>query len=92
MTDDHEAEDELRYSTALAAAAAVVNSSLDVEQVLDRILEQVSAVVPADTYNIILIREGQGHMVRWRGYEALDLVDQITVSYTHLTLPTKRIV
>ena len=78
MTDDHDAEHELRYSSALAAAAAVVNSSLDVEQVLDRILEQVSAVVPADTYNIILIRDGQGHMVRWRGYEALEIVDQIT--------------
>ena len=54
---------------ALAEAAAVVSSSLDPDQVLDRILEQVSRVVPNDATNIMLIEDNQARIVRWRGYE-----------------------
>ncbi len=45
---------EALFSSALADVAAV-SSSLQVEQVLDQILEQVSYVVPSDTRNIMLI-------------------------------------
>lgn len=60
---------------ALAEAAAVVNSTLDLDQVLDRILEQVERVVPGNTFNILLLKD-QGDevediawMVRGRGYD-----------------------
>jgi GAF domain-containing protein/nitrogen-specific signal transduction histidine kinase len=56
-------------SEALEAAAAVVSSVLDFDQVLDYILDQVVRFVHGDTYNIILIEEGVGRMIRWRGYE-----------------------
>jgi len=59
---------ELQFAAALAEAAAVVNSSLDFEDVLDRILEQVTRVVPGNTYNIMLVEDGVGRIVRWRGY------------------------
>jgi signal transduction histidine kinase/putative methionine-R-sulfoxide reductase with GAF domain len=54
---------------ALEAAAAVVSSVLDFDQVLDYILDQVVRFVHGDTYNIILIEDGVGRMIRWRGYE-----------------------
>jgi diguanylate cyclase (GGDEF)-like protein/PAS domain S-box-containing protein len=54
---------------SLEEAAAVVSSTLDPDQVLDRILEQVSRVVPNDATNIMLIEGDQAHVVRWRGYE-----------------------
>ncbi|MFN2285373.1 MAG: GAF domain-containing protein [Anaerolineae bacterium] len=54
---------------ALEAAAAVVSSVLDFDQVLDYILDQVARFVRGDTYNIILIEDGVGRMIRWRGYE-----------------------
>ncbi|MEE8389343.1 MAG: GAF domain-containing sensor histidine kinase, partial [Anaerolineae bacterium] len=69
-----EAERKQRELTeALGEAAAVVNSTLDLEQVLDRILEQVERVVPGDTFNIMLIDQDDddnvARVVRGRGYE-----------------------
>ena len=54
---------------ALEEAAATISSTLDPDQVLDLILEQVSRVVPNDAANIMLIEGDQAHVVRWRGYE-----------------------
>lgn len=68
-------ESELHFAAALAEAAAVVNSSLDFDQVLDRILEQVSRVVPGDTYNIMLVQDGVARIVRWRGYDSQGIPD-----------------
>ncbi|MGC9469184.1 MAG: ATP-binding protein [Anaerolineae bacterium] len=73
MRHSHEDTAELTFAEALAEAAAVVNSSLHVERVLDRILEQVARVVPGDTYNIMLIEGDQGRILRWRGYDHLGI-------------------
>jgi diguanylate cyclase (GGDEF)-like protein/PAS domain S-box-containing protein len=54
---------------ALEEAAAIVSSTLDPDQVLDRILEQVSRVVPNDAANVMLIGGDQVRIVRCRGYE-----------------------
>jgi PAS domain S-box-containing protein len=54
---------------ALRQATAAVSSTLDLDQVLDHILEQVSRVIPADAANVNLIEDGYAHIVRWRGYE-----------------------
>lgn len=56
-------------SEALEAAASVVSSVLDFDQVLDYILDQVARFVRGDVYNIILIEGEEGRMIRWRGYE-----------------------
>jgi two-component system cell cycle sensor histidine kinase/response regulator CckA len=54
---------------ALATAAATVNSSLEIDEVLDRILAQVQRVVAGDTFNIMLVEEDRVRIVRSRGYE-----------------------
>jgi adenylate cyclase len=69
-----EVEQKQREMTeALGQAAAVVNSTLDLDQVLDRILEQVERVVPGDTFNIMLLKdqeeENVASIVRRRGYQ-----------------------
>ena len=56
---------------ALEAAASVVTSTLDLDQVLDRILEQTARVVNGDTFNVMLIEEDDVRIVRWRGYESI---------------------
>ncbi|MBC8449896.1 MAG: GAF domain-containing protein [Chloroflexi bacterium] len=65
-----EAERQLReLAEALEQAAAVLTATLDFEQVLDHILEQVARVIPGDAANIMLIEEGKARIARWRGYE-----------------------
>ncbi len=54
---------------ALAEAATVLGGTLDLEQVLDRILEQAARVVNGEIFNIMLISGQEGRFVRWRGYD-----------------------
>lgn len=55
---------------ALADSAAVLNSTLHYEQVLDRILENVGRVVPHDAASIFLIQDETARLVRGRGFAA----------------------
>ncbi len=66
----YQAEREQRgLAEALAQAAAVVGSTLDLDQVLDLILDQVQRVVHGDTFNIMLVEGTQARIVRALGYE-----------------------
>lgn len=62
---------------ALEEAAAAVGSTLDPDQVLDRILEQVARVVSGDASNVMLIEEGTARVVRWRGYDRFGMQDLV---------------
>ena len=70
---------------ALEEAASAVSSTLDLDQVLDRILEQVERVVAGDTFNIMLIEDNTAYVVRQRGYERLDLEEEPT-SHTAISI------
>jgi len=52
---------------SLAQAALALNSSLDLAQVLDRILEQTLRVVPCSAASVMLINNQQIQLVRHRG-------------------------
>jgi DNA-binding NarL/FixJ family response regulator/signal transduction histidine kinase len=64
------AERELRaLAEALRDTAAALNSTLDSDQVLDRILENVGRVLPHDAANIMLVdQQGAARVARHRGY------------------------
>lgn len=66
-----QAEREQReLAEALQEAATVVGSTLQTEELLDCILEQVERVVPGDAFNIMLLTEGgDAQVARRRGYE-----------------------
>jgi signal transduction histidine kinase len=51
---------------ALLDAAAVLSSTLDLDEVLDRILADVGHVVPHESANIMLVEEGVARVVRNR--------------------------
>ena len=53
---------------ALRDTAAALNSTLDLEEVLDRILDNVGRVVPHDAANIMFVEDGIARIVRHRGY------------------------
>jgi diguanylate cyclase (GGDEF)-like protein/PAS domain S-box-containing protein len=54
---------------ALSKSAAIINSSLDMNDVLKRILENISSVVPHDAANIMLVKNQSAKMVQMIGYE-----------------------
>lgn len=58
-------------TSALIKTAATLVDSLDLPEVLDRILEQVQLVLPNDYVNIMLVEGDEAVVVRSRGYERL---------------------
>jgi diguanylate cyclase (GGDEF)-like protein/PAS domain S-box-containing protein len=65
-----EAEREQRIlAESLRDTAAVLNSALGLDQVLDNILTNVGRVVPHDAANIMLVNDdGEGYVVREHGF------------------------
>ncbi len=51
---------------ALRDTAALLNSTLNLDEVLDRILTAIGRVVPHETANIILLENTTAHVVRFR--------------------------
>lgn len=76
----HEMEREQReLASNLVAIAGILNSSLDLEIVLDRIMDSVDKIVPIITANILLVDANQtGKVIRQRGYERLGTEEAFT--------------
>ena len=59
----------LRMTDALRDASTALTSTLDYDQVIDRILEQIAHVIPSDTCNMMLIETANiARVFRGRGY------------------------
>jgi PAS domain S-box-containing protein len=73
-----EAEREQRVlAEALRDSAAALNSTLNFEEVLDRILDNVNRVIAYSVGNVMLIESGVARVVRRRGYDELGLSDAV---------------
>jgi diguanylate cyclase (GGDEF)-like protein len=57
-----------RLAQALQNTGRAIQSSLDLEVVLDQILSQISTVIPYHSANLILIENGNAIVVRQHGY------------------------
>lgn len=68
----HQEQEQRALAEALRDAGTVIGETLDFDEVLDRILEQIGRVVPYDSANIMLLEHGYADMVRHRGYEQTD--------------------
>jgi len=69
----HEYEQRI-LAEALQQTAAVLSSTLHLEEVLDRILEQVALVIPHDQSSIMLMgaENGAGTTIRYRRYDTAE--------------------
>lgn len=71
-----QAEREQRaFAEALVNTIALVSQTLDPDLVLDRVLECIQTVLPHDTASIMLIEDGQTHIVRHRGFAERGLAE-----------------
>ena len=75
-----EAEKQQRIlSDALRSSVSALNSTLNFDEVLDRILSSLEKVIPHDIANIMMVDEsGYARVVRARGYEASGLEKILT--------------
>jgi PAS domain S-box-containing protein len=79
-----------KMAEALEEAAAVVNSNLNPDEVLDRILEQVARVVDGDTFNVMMVDGEDAIITRWRGYETVASPNPFPQSMPISSYPTLR--
>lgn len=72
-----EAQHQRELAQALADCAVALNSTLQFEQVLDRILENVGRVVPHDAASIFLLEGDVARLARGAGWKNRQLQDQV---------------
>jgi diguanylate cyclase (GGDEF)-like protein len=69
-------EEQRDFAEALADTAAIINSSLDLNEVLEKILENVAKVVPHDNANIALVTDqGTARFVKVKNPEKYGPMD-----------------
>ncbi len=81
-------EEQIEMVAALRDSAAALNSTLKIDEVLDRILINLVRVVPHDAANIMLIEGNTARVERVRGYR--DYVDEqavLALRFNILELP-----
>ena len=64
------------YLTALIEISIALNASLDLNEVLDRILLQVHKLVPARALNVMFIEGEHARIARRFGYQGLEKIEQ----------------
>src|SRR6266508_2087361 len=69
------------YLSALVETSIILNESLDLNEVLDRILVQAHKLVPARALNVLFVEGEQAWIVRRFGYEGLEKVEQNLLSF-----------
>lgn len=78
-------------AAALVNTAAALVNTLDLHEVLDRILEQVQHIIPNDYVNLMLIEDDYASVVRHRGYNRVTDVDQyVSIRLNIHSTPTLR--
>ena len=69
------------YLTSLIETSTALNESLDLNEVLDRILVQVHKLVPAQVLNVRFIEGEHAWIVRRFGYKGLEKTEQNILSF-----------
>ncbi len=77
------------YLSSLIETSIALNESLDLNEVLDRILVQAHKLVPARALNVMFVEGEHARIVRRIGYEGLGEIEQNLLNYRFpLSWPT----
>jgi len=77
------------YLTALIETSIALNESLDLNEVLDRILVQVHKLVPARALNVMFVEGEYAFIVRRIGYQGLEKIEKNLLDFRFpLSWPT----
>ena len=84
-TSEINEKEQRQFAEALADTASIINSSLELDEVLNRILENVGKVVPHDTANIALVDDQNvARFVKLKGYEKFTSREQVLSIERHV--------
>ncbi len=85
-----QAEREQRaVAEALRDTAEALSSTLELSPLLDRILENVSRVLPHDAADVMLVTDNVAHVARYRGYDEFQMKELMaTFALSLETTPT----
>ncbi|MEN6571168.1 MAG: diguanylate cyclase [Anaerolineaceae bacterium] len=64
-------------ASALADLASTLNSSLNIEDVVEQILESVGKVIPNTSCNIMIVEGNLARIIRSRGYEVVGTAEML---------------
>jgi GAF domain-containing protein len=78
-----------RLAEALGQIAGMINSTLDLDSVLNLIVDQLQRVVPYDSVSLALNQQNHFHMVMFRGYTDADMHP---AEYDISDLPTTQLI
>jgi diguanylate cyclase (GGDEF)-like protein len=72
-------QNQRQMAEALRQASAALSCTLDFDQVIDRILEHISQVIPGDASNVMVIESGNiARVFRGRGYQKFGTAEMLT--------------
>jgi GAF domain-containing protein len=78
-------QNQRQMAEALRLASATIASTLDYDLVIDRILEQVSQVIPSDTCNVMMIEaKNIARVFRGRGYHEFGTAETLNATMLNL--------
>jgi PAS domain S-box-containing protein len=72
----HQLQESNTYLTSLIETSIALNESLDLNEVLDRILVQAHKLVPARALNVMFVEGEHARIVRRIGYQGLEKIEQ----------------
>ncbi|PIE81465.1 MAG: hypothetical protein CSA11_03770 [Chloroflexi bacterium] len=81
------AKDMTETANALCDSATDLSSTLTLEEVLDRILKNISNVIPHDMINIMLIEDDVARVFRYRGYPKNEIASLLAARLPIADLP-----
>jgi len=77
-----------KLAEALVAASSALTSTLEYDEVINRIFVQIGKVVPHDTANVMLIEGEMARVHRGQGYERFGTVSQLgEIVFEWMTVP-----
>jgi PAS domain S-box-containing protein len=69
------------YLTSLIETSIAINESLDLNEVLDRILEQAYKLVPAQALNVMFVEAEHASIVRRIGYQGMEKIEKSLLEF-----------
>ncbi len=88
----HQEQRQREEAESLYRAAQAMTTTLDLSEVLERILTELQNVVPYDSASVQLLREGKLEIIAGRGFPDLEKILEITIDLMSSRSPNAQVI